>query len=110
MNTSRLKFVFIFLIFAFAFLFTSTILLDQPPGSFLGSESQGVFKSAVNTILSPIKIILMGPLLPFIEFLHRDPDTPPPFFIVGFTFYWTILAIIIHFFLSKIKHRISNNT
>ena len=110
MNISRVKICFIFLLFAFAFLFISTLLLDQPPDSFLGSESQGVFKSAVNTILSPIKIILIGPLLPFLEFLHRDPDTPPPFFLVGFAFYWTVLALAIHYSLSKIRHRVSNNT
>jgi hypothetical protein len=42
-------------------------------------------------------------LLPFIEFLHQDPDTPPPFFLVGFACYWTILALILHYLLSKIK-------
>ena len=103
MNTSRIKFVFLFLVFAFAFLFGTTALLDQPPESFLGSESQLPWKSTVSTILSPIKIILIGPLLPFIKFLHQDPDTPPPFFLVGFAFYWTILALIIYYLLSKIK-------
>ena len=101
---SRIKFVFLFLIFAFAFLFGTNLLLDQPPESFLGAESQVAWKSAVSTILSPIKIILMGPLLPFIKFLHQDPDTPPPFFLVAFAFYWTILALILHYLLSKIKH------
>jgi hypothetical protein len=102
-NISRIKFVFLFLIFAFAFLFTTTMLLDQPPESFLGSESQVTWKSTVSTILSPIKFILIGPLLPFINFLHQDPDTPPPFFLVGFAFYWIILALILHYLLSKIK-------
>jgi hypothetical protein len=102
-NISRIKFVFLFLIFAFVFLFCTTLLLDQPPESFLGTESQGAWKSAASTILSPIKIILIGPLLLFIKFLHQDPDTPPPFFLVGFAFYWTILALILHYLLSKIK-------
>jgi hypothetical protein len=35
--------------------------------------------------------------------LHRDPDTPPPFFLLGFALYWTLLALIIHFLVSKIK-------
>jgi len=104
MKISRIKFVILFLIFAFAFLFGSTSLLDQPPEAFLGTESQAPWKSIVSTILSPIKIILIGPLLPFINFLHKDPDTPPPFFLVGFAIYWTILALIIHYFLDKIKH------
>ena len=104
MNISRMKFVFLFLIFAFAFLFATTSLLDQPPESFLGSESQVAWKSAVSTILSPIKIILIGPLLPFIKFLHQDPDTPPPFFLLGFAIYWTLLALFLHYLFSKIKH------
>ncbi|SRR5215203_3781603 len=104
MNISRIKFISLFLIFAFAFLFGTTLLLDQPPVSFMGSESQVAWKSAVSTILSPIKIILIGPLLPFIQFLHQDPDTPPPFFLAGFAFYWTILALILHYLISKIKH------
>ena len=101
MNTSRIKFVFLFLVFAFAFLFGTTSILDQPPESFVGTESQVPWKSTVSTILSPIKIILIGPLLPFINFLHQDPDTPPPFFLVGFAFYWTILALFLHYVFSR---------
>jgi len=103
MNISRIKFVIIFLIFAFAFLFVTTSVLDQPPEAFLGSESQVAWKSTVTTILSPIKIVLIGPLLPFINFLHKDPDTPPPFFLVGFAIYWTVLALVLHYLLHKIK-------
>ena len=105
LNISRIKFVFLFLIFAFAFLFVTTGLLNQPPEAFLGSESKVDWKSTMATILSPIKVILIGPLLPFINFLHQDPDTPPPFFLIGFAFYWTILALIIHYLLGKIKMR-----
>lgn len=105
MNTSRIKFVFFFLIFAFAFLFATASLLDQSPDSFLGSESQVAWKSTVSTILSPVKVVLIGPLVPFIDFLHKDPDTPPPFFLVGFAIYWTLLALAIHFLLSKMKIR-----
>lgn len=103
MKTSRTRFVFFFLIFAFAFLFSTTLFLDQPPESLLGSGSQVAWKSVVSAIVSPIKVILIGPLLPFIKFLRQDPDTPPPFFLVGFAFYWSILAIILHYLLSKIK-------
>ena len=104
MNSSRLKFVFLFLVFAFAFLFITTGLLDQPPESFVGSESQVAWQSAVSTVLSPIKLVLIGPMLPFINFLHQDPDTPPPFFLAGFAFYWTILALVLHYLLSKRKY------
>jgi hypothetical protein len=103
-NISRIKFVLLFLVFAAAFLFSTSLLLDQPPESLFGSESQAGWKSTVSTILSPIKIILMGPLIPFIKFLHQDPDTPPPFFLVGFAVYWIILALVIHYLLGKIKH------
>lgn len=104
MNLPRIKFIFFFLLAAFAFLFCTDLFLDQPPESFLGSDSQGTWKSAISTILSPIKIILIGPMLPFINFLHKDPDTTPVFFLAGFAFYWTILALIIHYLISKIKH------
>jgi len=103
MKTSRTTFVILFLIFGFAFIFGTTSILNQPPESFLGSETQAAWKSAVSTILSPIKIVLLGPLLPFINFLHKDPDTPPPFFIAMFAFYWSILALILHYFLRKIR-------
>lgn len=105
MRTSRIKFVVIFLVAAFAFLFTTTGLLNQPPESFLGSGSQEGWQTVISTILSPVKIILIGPLLPFINFLHQDPDTPPPFFLVGFAFYWTILALAIHYVLGKMRHQ-----
>ena len=103
MNITRIKFVFLFLIFAAAFVFGTSLLLDQPAESLFGSESQVGWKSTVSTILSPVKIILVGPLLPFIKFLRQDPDTPPPFFLAGFAFYWIILALILHYLLSKIK-------
>jgi hypothetical protein len=103
MKIARIKFVVLFLIFAAAFVFGSNSLLDQPPELLWGSESQVAWKSVVAKILSPIKIILMGPLVPFINFLHQDPDTPPPFFLAGFVIYWTILALIIYYVISKIK-------
>ena len=103
MNISRIKFVLLFLVFAFVFLFVTTGVLDQTPESFIGMKSQVPWKATVSTILSPIKIILIGPLLPFIQFLHQDPDTPPPFFLVGFAIYWTILALLIHYLAGKMK-------
>lgn len=103
MKTSRIKFVLFFLLFAGVFLFGTNLLLDQPPESLFGSESSAGWKSVVSVVLSPVKIILMGPLLPFIKFLRQDPDTPPPFFLAGFAFYWIILALVIHYFLGKIK-------
>lgn len=103
MKTPRIKFVFLFLLFAFAFLFITSSLLNQPPEAFLGGASQLGWQYALSTLLAPVKIVLIGPLLPFIEFLHQDPDTPPPFFLVGFACYWTVLALIFHYLLSKIN-------
>src|SRR5687767_5222052 len=105
MKASGIKFVFFFLIFSFVFLFTTTGFLDQPPDSFFGSKSQVAWQSTVSTILSPFKIILVGPLVPFINFLRKDPDTPPPFFLVGFAIYWTILALVIHYIIKKVRSR-----
>src|SRR5689334_12376894 len=106
MNISRLRFVLYFLIFAYAFLFVSTALLQSPPNSFLGSESQANWQSVLSTILSPIKVIVIGPLLPFIKFMHQDPDTPPPFFLIGFALHWAIMALIIDFMIEKIKRQL----
>jgi hypothetical protein len=107
MKISRTKFVFIFLAFAFVFILGSTLLLGQPTDAILMPPSEAGWKYVVSIILSPIKIILIGPLLPFIEFLRQDPDTPPPFFLFGFAFYWTVLALLIHYFFSKIKHALA---
>lgn len=102
---SRVKFVAVFVACAFAFVFCTTMILDQAPDSFLGSATQKGWQSIVSTLVSPIKIVLLGPLIPFINFLHQDPDTPPPFFLAGFAAYWTLLGAFIHFFVSKIKRK-----
>lgn len=107
MSRSSIKFVLVFVAFAFVFLFFTTAVLNQPPDAFVGSASQAGWQSVVSTILSPIKAILIGPLLPFIEFLRQDPDTPPPFFLAGFAFYWAILAFVIHFLMGKLKMRLA---
>lgn len=110
MKISRTKFVLLFLVSALAFQFISNALFLSEvrlfPGdgeSFLGTGSEITWKSILSTLILPIKIILIGPLLPYINFLRQEPDTPPPFFLIGFIFYWTILALFIHYFLSKIK-------
>lgn len=110
---SKTKFVILFIIFGFAFLFITTSLLGstgprgfpQPPDSILttGSDSPIAWKNAVSTIILPIKVVLIGPLaLPQVNFLKEDP--PPPFVGIYFIFYWTILALLIHYFLGKLKH------
>lgn len=110
MRISRTKFVILFIICGFVFLFISNALFGTEArifpahdDSFLGTGSPIAWKSAAATILLPIKIVLLGPLLPYIEFLRQEPDTPPPFFLIGFMFYWSILALLIHYLAGKIK-------
>lgn len=110
MNISRTKFVILFIICGFAFLFITTSLLGsmgprgfpKPPDSLLLTDSSVAWKRNVSIILSPIKIVLIGPLLlPSVNFLKDDP--PPPFIAIYFIFYWIILASIIHYLLGKLK-------
>ncbi|MEK7137885.1 MAG: hypothetical protein AAB787_00095 [Patescibacteria group bacterium] len=114
MNISRKKFVIFFIVCGFVFLFITTSLLGstglggfpQPPDSLLrtGSESGIALKNTVSTIIFPIKVVLIGPLaIPQVNFLKDDP--PPPFIAIYFIFYWTILALIIHYILSKLRFR-----
>ncbi len=110
MNISKTRFVILFLISAFVFQFLSNSLLGSEvrlfpvhDDSFLGTGSSVTWKSTVSTILLPIKVVLIGPVLPYIEFLRQEPDTPPPFFVIGFIFYWTILALFIHYLLGRLK-------
>jgi hypothetical protein len=106
MKTSRKKFVSLFLICGFSFLFIYNVtirsvvrLIPESGESFLGTESLTGWKSVVSTILYPVKIVLAGPLLPLINL----PDPPPPFLVIGFAVYWTLLALLIHFFIGIIK-------
>lgn len=110
MNISRTKFVTLFIICGFVFLFISTSLLGttgprgfpKPPDSLLLLESPTAWKRNVSTIILPVKVVLIGPLLlPSINFLKEDP--PPPFVAIYFIVYWTILSLIIHYFISKLK-------
>ncbi len=113
MNISRRKFVISFFIFGFSFLFITTSLLGstgprgfpQFPDSVLhtGSDSPIAWKSTLSTIVWPVKLVLIGPLMPYIEFLRQEPDTPPPFFGIGMVLYWSILAPSIYYLLGKLK-------
>jgi hypothetical protein len=106
MKTSRRKFVFLFLIAGFAFLFIYNVifrsvvrLIPESGESFLGTESLTGWKSTLSTILYPVKIVLAGPMVPFLNL----PDPPPPFLVIAFAFYWTILALVIHYLIGIIK-------
>ena len=106
MKISRKKFVALFLICGFAFLFISNVIFRSDVGlipesgeAILGTESLTGWKSTVSTILYPIKIVLVGPMLPLLNL----PDPPPPFLVIGFALYWTILALVIYYLIGKIK-------
>ncbi|MDR6945085.1 hypothetical protein [Mucilaginibacter pocheonensis] len=97
MKTSLKKFTIRFVAGAFGFLLLTNALGQRPEILFDGSVT--------GIILAPFKLILMGPLVPFINFLHQDPDTPPPFFLAGFAFYWTLLGLGLYYILTKLKKR-----
>jgi hypothetical protein len=103
---STKKFVFLFLISGFAFLFIYNItirsvvrLIPESGASFLGTESLAGWRSSMSTLLYPVKIVLAGPVLPLLNL----PDPPPPFLVMGFAFYWTLLALAIHCLIGGIK-------
>jgi hypothetical protein len=97
MNLSRKKFVFSFLAFGYAFHFATKFLLNQSPEALWASPSQAAWQRLVSTILSPIKVVLVGP----INWLQQDPDPPPPFRLVLFAVYWSLLALGIYHVLSR---------
>jgi hypothetical protein len=108
MKLSRTKFVITFLISAFAFQFISNSVLGTEARLFPrnGEWFPGVgspigWKNALATILYPIKFVLIGPL----SFLGQDPDPAPPVLLLAFAFYWTGIALVLHYLLSKIITR-----
>ena len=108
MKISRTKFVILFLVSAFAFQFISNSLLGSevrliPVNGewFPGTGSAIAWKSTVSTILYPVKFVLIGPL----SFLGKDPDPAPPVLIFAFAFYWTVMALVLYYLLSKIITR-----
>lgn len=108
MKISRIKFIVLFLVSGFALQFISNSLLGPEVRlfpvngeSFPGMGSPIAWKSAVATILFPIKIVLIGPL----SFLFKLPDPPPPFLVLAFAFYWTVIALGIYYLFSKINAR-----
>lgn len=109
MKMSRTKFVIYFLVSGFVFQFISNSLLGSEVGlfpgngeAFPGTGSPIAWKSTVSTIIYPIKIVLIGPLYPLFEL----PDPPPPLLVLAFAFYWTVMALVLHYLLSKISTRI----
>ena len=110
MKISRTKFVILFLVSAVAFQFISNSLLGSevrlfPVNGewFPGTGSAIAWKSTVSTILYPVKFVLIGPWP--LSFLGKDPDPAPPVLIFAFAFYWTVMALVLYYLLSKIITR-----
>lgn len=111
MNISKTKFVILFLISVFGFMFVSNAFFGLEARvfpwnekSFLGTDSPIAWKSAGYKILYPVKIVLIGPMLPFVNFVRQDPDPLPPFVAAVFALYWSILALILRYLVGRIKH------
>lgn len=108
MKITRTKFVIFFLVSAFAFQFISNSLLGSevrlfPVNGewFPGTGSPIAWKSTVATIFYPIKIVFIGPL----SHLFKGPDPAPPILIFAFALYWTAMALVLYYLLSKIITR-----
>jgi hypothetical protein len=106
MKISRKRFVLLFLLSGFAFLFLYNVTirsvvrgLPESGESFLGTQSLIGWKLVVATVLYPVKIVLVGPMLPVVNL----PDPPPPFVGIAFLIYWTILALAIYYLIGKIR-------
>ena len=105
MKISRKKFVAIFLVSAFAFIIITNLLLQPVNGEwFPGTGSPIAWKRNVAAIIYPVKIILVGPLAP----IFNDPDPAPPIRALACALYWTVIALALHFLLSKIIPRKKN--
>jgi hypothetical protein len=97
MHLSRKKLVLRFLALGYAFQFATRLLLNQAPDAVWASSNQEAWQRHVSTILAPIKVVLVAP----INWLQQDPDPPPPFRIILFAAYWSVLALGIHYLLSR---------
>ena len=102
MKISRTRFVIIFLASAFVFQGITNLLLVPINGDwFPGTDSPIAWKRNLAAIIYPIKIVLVGPLAP----IFNDPDPAPPIRALACAVYWTAIALVLHFILSKIFTR-----
>ncbi|MGC4094436.1 MAG: hypothetical protein QM756_42295 [Polyangiaceae bacterium] len=97
MRVTRKRFVLLFLACGYAFHFVTRFVLDQPPEALGAVPSQQAWQSYASTALSPLKLVLIGP----INWLQQDPDPPPPFRLILCAVYWSVLALGIHSLLSR---------
>ena len=92
----------LFLVSAFAFSIITNLLLQPVNGDwFAGTDSPIAWKRTVATIIYPVKIVLVGPLSPILN----DPDPAPPIRALACALYWTVIALVLYYLISKIKGR-----
>ena len=103
MKISRTKFVIVFLVSAFAFQGIFNLLLGPVINGtwFPGSDSPIAWKRNLAAIIYPVKLVLVGPLAP----IFNDPDPAPPIRALACALYWTVIALVIYYILSKIRVR-----
>jgi hypothetical protein len=97
MSVTRKKFVLLFLASGFALDFATRFLLNQEPDALWASPDQAGWQRVGTTILSPLRVVLVGP----ISWLQQDPDPPPPFRLILLAAYWSLLALGIHYLISR---------
>lgn len=97
MRLTRTQFVLRFLACGFAFHFVTKLLLGQAPEALGSSPNQAPWQAFISTILWPIKLVLVGPIL----WLQQDPDPPPPLRMILLAIYWSLLALGIHALLRR---------
>lgn len=101
MRLARKKFVLGFLVFGYAFHFVTKFVLGQPPEALGAVPEQEGWQRYASTLLSPLKVVLLGP----INWLQQDPDPPPPFRLILCAAYWSLLALGIHYLLTRTRVR-----
>src|SRR5687768_1417311 len=102
MKISRTILDIIFLVSAFAFQGISNLLLVPVNGDwFRGMDSPIAWKRTLANIIYPVKIVLVGPLSP----IFNDPDPAPPIRALACALYWTVIALVLYYLISKIKVR-----
>ena len=97
MRLTRKKFVLRFLGCGYALDFVAKFLLDQPHDALGAVPSQAPWQQHISTILSPLRLVLVGPVV----WLQQDPDPPPPFRVILLAIYWTLLALVAHSLLNS---------
>ncbi len=97
MRVGRKKFVLWAIAIGIAYSLATRLLLDQPPDALWATPGQAAWQQGASTLLAPVRIVLAGPVL----WLQQDPDPPPPLRFLLLAAWWSLLALAIHWLLSR---------